>query len=349
MYPEKDERFWNNLALYYGNMGQHEKALECQLREAALPFGKTAFGRNLLALRYKNLGRFSEAKATLETAISEGIENTELHQTLYVLAFLEGDEAAIQRHGDWVETHPDDFGGMEWARINAAYISGRLQKARQLAGNYVLSLQQQNRDEIAANWLARDAWWESVTGCSEQAQLYARKALEIAPSGRFPRRFAAWALAATGATEEAEQIAATVSEEYPQSTLWHGWELPTVEANIELWNGNPETAVELLRSAKRFEVSGRACIYTRGRAFLALKQGEEAAAEFQKILDHRGITGMSMAFPAAIVGLARSKVLMGDEAGARKSYEEFLEMWKDADPDVPLLQEAKAEYEKLQL
>ena len=102
-----------------------------------------------------------------------------------------------------------------------------------------------------------------------------------------------------------------------------------------------------MRPARRFEVTVPSCIYTRGRAFLALKQGDEAASEFQKILDHRGITGMWMAYPASIVGLARAQVLMGDEAGARKSYKDFLTLWKDADPNVPLLQEAKAEYEKL--
>jgi tetratricopeptide (TPR) repeat protein len=236
---------------------------------------------------------------------------------------------------------------MEWIRIDEAYISGRLQKARRLLEDWVLILQQQNRDESAAGSLAGAAWWESITGCYEQAQVYARKALEIAPSDRSPRQYAAFALAATGATEEAEKIVASVSEEAPESTLWHGRDLPTVQANIELWKGNPEKAVELLRPAKRFEVSGSACILTRGRAFLALKRGEEAATEFQKILDHRGITGMVMEYPAAIVGLARAKVLMSDETGARKSYEEFLTMWKDADTDVPLLKEAKAEYERL--
>ena len=102
-----------------------------------------------------------------------------------------------------------------------------------------------------------------------------------------------------------------------------------------------------MKPAKRYEFTVASCILTRGRTYLALKRGEEAAAEFQKILDHRGITGMWVEYPAAMVGLARAKVLMGDEAGARKSYQDFLAMWKGADPDIPLLQEAKSEYAKL--
>jgi tetratricopeptide (TPR) repeat protein len=236
---------------------------------------------------------------------------------------------------------------MAWNWINEDYLLGRLREARQSLESYVLAMQQQNRHEQAAQNLAACAWWESVNGCYEQAQAYARRALKLAPSGRASRVGAASALAATGSTQEAEAIADSVSEKFPQSTLWHGRDLPTVQANIELWKGNPEKATEILRPAERFEVTHSSCILTRGRAFLALKRGEEAAAEFQKILDHRGITGFHGEYPVAIVELARAKALMGDEAGARKSYEEFLEMWKDADPDVPILIEAKAEYEKL--
>jgi len=134
-----------------------QRALECQLREASLPQGETIFGRSQLARRYIALGRFSEAKTTLETAISKEMENTTIHWNLYVIAFLDGDEAAMKRHADWVEAHPDDFGGMEDIRIREAYISGRLQEARGLLEDWVFILQQQNRDENAANMLGRYA------------------------------------------------------------------------------------------------------------------------------------------------------------------------------------------------
>jgi tetratricopeptide (TPR) repeat protein len=253
----------------------------------------------------------------------------------------------MQHHADWVEAHPDDLGGMEDLRITEAYISGRLEEARQLLEDRVLILRQQNQDENAANNLALRAWWESITGSSRQAQDYSRSALDIAPSGRYTRQPAAFALAAAGATEEAEEIAASVSAEFPQSTLWHGRGLPTIEANMELWKKSPAKAVEILGPAKRFEVVRGACIYTRGRAYLALKQGEAAAAEFQKILDHPGITRLSMEYPLAHLGLGRAKGLMGEKIAARKHYQDFFALWKDANPDIPVLIEAKAEYEKL--
>jgi tetratricopeptide (TPR) repeat protein len=187
------------------------------------------------------------------------------------------------------------------------------------------------------------SWWEVVVGNREKAKELARRALEL----NSDRVGAAFALAAAGEVEEAEQIAVAVAEKRPKATLLHGRNLPVVRANIELWKGNHEKAIEILRPAKRFEVAYGACLLTRGRAFLALERGEEAAVEFQKILDHRGVTGRWIEYPLAHLGLARAKVLMGDEAGARESYEGFLEMWSDADPDIPILIEAKAEYERL--
>lgn len=181
-YPNKDKSFWNNLGIRYELVGEHEKALECQLRDATLLGGKTVLGRTNLAWRFKNVGRFSEAKATLESAISEGIESAEIYRTLYQLAFLEGDEAAMKRHADWVEAHPDDWGGMAWNWINEAYVSGQLREARRLLEDWILMLQQQNQDESAAGELGLYAWWEFIAGCSEQAQVYANKALGIAPS-----------------------------------------------------------------------------------------------------------------------------------------------------------------------
>jgi tetratricopeptide (TPR) repeat protein len=233
-------------------------------------------------------------------------------------------------------------------RLASGLLAGRFQLARELTDEGVLTLQQQNRGEAAATVLAWLGCSEAVVSNRTMAIEHAHRALEMQDAGTDAQRGAALALAASGELEEARKIAEEVSREYPQSTLWQNRDLPTIQAIVELWQNNPEKAVDLLRPAKRFEVSGGACMYNRGRAFLALKKGEEGAAEFQKILDHPGITRFWMEYPAAIVGLARAKVLMGDEAGARKSYEEFLEMWKDADPDVPLLLEAQAEYAELQ-
>jgi tetratricopeptide (TPR) repeat protein len=346
-YPDKRAPFWSNLAITYYLMGKHERALECQLRYSALRGTQSALSYNLLGLRFRSLGRLSEARTTLTTAISEGIENTWIHRSLYEIAFLEGDEAAMQHHADWVEAHPNERGGMEEIRIKEAYMSGQFQNARELLEDWALVLTQKNQRELASNELARHGWREAVVGHQTVAIKYARRALEKHDAGTRAQREAALALAASGELVEAQETAAEISREYPQSTLWQGQGYPTIQAIAELRRNNPEKALELLRPTRRFEINGGADIYTRGRAFLALKQGEKAAAEFQKILNHRGITGLSIEYPLAHLGLARAKILMGYEAGARKSYEEFLEMWKDADPDVPILIGAKAEYEKL--
>ncbi len=128
-------------------------------------------------------------------------------------------------------------------------------------------------------------------------------------------------------------------------------DLPTIRAAIELQRGNPAEAIELVQSAAPYELGGGgglAAIYVRGQAYLSAGRGVEAAAEFQKILDHRGVDPLSILSPLARLGLARAHALAGDEAGARRAYQDFLALWKDADPDIPILQEAKAEYAKLQ-
>jgi tetratricopeptide (TPR) repeat protein len=338
IYPGKANL--TNLSLYYRDIGNHDKALEKQIE--TVQHHRNSLTLNNLAGCYVRLGHFADARATLEEAISEGKENAEIHRTLYAIAFLEGDSEAMKRHSEWVEQHPDES-GMSNIRRNVAYYHGRLQEGRRLLEDRVISLKQQGRDGAAVRLFNYLSWWEVVFGNLDRAKNYARRALEISSDNVA----AAFALAAAGELEEAERIAVELAEKRPKATLLHGRDIPTIRSNIELWRGNPEKAIEILRPAKRFEVTNSSCILTRGRAFLALKRGEEAAAEFQKILDHRGITGLHGEYPVAIVELARAKALMGDEAGARKSYEEFLTLWKNADPDVPILQEAKAEYDKL--
>ena len=156
-----------------------------------------------------------------------------------------------------------------------------------------------------------------------------------------------------GDAGRAESLADEYARRYPKDTLINAVELPILRAAIEMRRNNPSRVIQILQSATRFEGSGAGSstpfwpAYLRGQAYLALRQGAEAATEFQKSLDRRGLSPHEVFFPLAYLGLARAAVLMGDTAKARKAYEDFFRLWKDADPDLPILQEAKREYQKL--
>ena len=357
MYPDKDDYHWNNLGQDYALLGQYEKAQKAFLRSVARPGRRNSLTLHNLAWNYINLGRFPEAKATLETAISEGKESAEIHRTLYRLGSLEGDAVATTRHATWVDEHPDRD-GMSAIRVTEACFLGQFRKSRRLLEDYVLRLEQETQNEVAAEELTRHAWQEAVAGNREMARAFARRGMEKPQAGTRTRIGAACALAASGEVEEANRIARELSREYPGGTLIQGLNLPTVRALEALWQGRPQPAVESLRPTLRFgpqpvAVAGRSQSspnYVRGLAFLAMKRPEEAAAEFRAILGNpgRSLSWHSIEYPAALVGLARAKAQTGDVAGARQSYERFLELWREADPDIPLLQEAQAEYGALQ-
>jgi predicted Zn-dependent protease len=158
----------------------------------------------------------------------------------------------------------------------------------------------------------------------------------------------ALALALCGETSRAQSLAGELVKRYPKDTLVNTTFLPTIQAALEINRGNTEQAVQLLRAAQRFEMAGGLWpAYVRGLAHLRGRAGAEAMAEFQKIIDHRGVVAVSALYPLAHLGLARAAALTGDTAKSRKAYEDFFALWKDADPDIPILQQAKQEYDKL--
>ena len=160
-------------------------------------------------------------------------------------------------------------------------------------------------------------------------------------------------MARAGAVDEAESIAKSLDQEFPLNTLVQNRQLPTIRAAIELHKGQPARAIEILQPAlpydfADYEYLGLYSAYLRGLAYLQLGQGREAAAEFQKMVDHPGILQDFITAPLCHLQLGRAQAMMGDKAAARKSYEDFLTIWKDADPDIPIYQQAKAEYARLQ-
>jgi tetratricopeptide (TPR) repeat protein len=215
------------------------------------------------------------------------------------------------------------------------------------------SAQHNDAKETAAAYQAAAALREVEAGNREQARAEAKAALKLAPN-RDVRAMAALALARAGDTAGAEKLAAELDKTFPLGTLVQRYWLPTIRAGVALERKDPNRAIELLKVASTIELSGPTNLaiflcpaYLRGVAYLMLHDGNRAAAEFQKFIDHRGVV---MNYPwgaLARLGLARAYAMQGNTAKARAAYQDFLRLWKDADPDIPILKEAKAEYEKL--
>ncbi len=187
----------------------------------------------------------------------------------------------------------------------------------------------------------------AVFGQFTSAKAAAAQSLAL-DRNQIPLTRAALALAQSGEPSQVQSLIAELAKAHPKDTLLNGVWLPTIRAAMELQLGNAGQAIELLQAASRYEAAADFWPpYLRGQAYLRLKSGREAAAEFQKILDHRGEAPLSALYPIAHLGLARASALAGDVTGSRKEYQDFLALWKDADADLPVLVEAKKEYERV--
>ncbi|MCH7766245.1 MAG: hypothetical protein IH916_06775 [Acidobacteria bacterium] len=304
-----------------------------------------------LAGAYAALNRFDEAKAITEQKIERGLEEMWAHTDLYRIAFVQGDALAMQREVEWASGKSGEDWMIELQAGTAAF-HGRLEECRGLIQRSVNLAQQIGFTEGAAERVALGALVEAEFGHRRRAREQAQAALAIS-RGMGSQVVASLALARAGWPRRAGELADDLARRYPTDTMVGSVYLPTVRAAIELSRGNPARALELLQRASPYELGDWPAlpaylgIWTRGQAYLQRRAGTKAAAEFQKILDHRGIGPTSPYYALAHLGLARAHALAGDEAGARRAYQDFLALWKDADPDIPILQEAQAEYAKL--
>jgi serine/threonine protein kinase/Flp pilus assembly protein TadD len=334
----------NSLAVRCNTMGQFDKAVE-EAREALRLESNHAFPYANLARAYAGLNRYEEAKAIYEKAIAQKVDYSTTHIGLYLLAFIQGDTAAMEREAQWARGKPGEH-NMLAAEADAAAFSGKLERAREIRRRAVEVAQRANLKETAAGITAGQAMTEAVFGCFRQARGQAAAALAVARSrNTLPR--AATALALAGDVAQAEKLIEELGQRFPVDTLINAVGMPTARGLVEIKRGKPAKAIDLLRAAAPYEAGNFWPIYVRGRAYLGAKAGTEAAAEFQKILDHRGVAPASPLYPLAYLGLARAWALAGDAARSRKAYQDFLALWKDADPDIPILQEAQQEYAKL--
>ena len=311
------------------------------------------FHRNL-ARQLRCLGRFQEAKAVLERASAQKLEAPVLHLERYVNAFLLGDAGEMQSQMEWFRARPDEpfSSGLQTA---VAEVAGQYRKVREFRAQWVELSKRLNNKEAAAGNAAGDAQTDALSGHCELVRQDADRSLAIAraPSAL---RTAGLALALCGELGQAQSLADEYARLMPTDTLANGVDLPVIRAAIANHRGNYAKAIELLKTARRYNHAeffkvpldlDQFAPYLRGQAFLGQRSGAEAAAEFQYLLDHRGLAPFSLLCQLAQLGLARAALLTGDTSKARQAYQDFFALWKDADPDLPVLIEAKKEYEKL--
>ena len=345
-YP-RDFTAWNNLGNRYNSVGQFEKAAEA-CRESIRLNPNWVIPRSNLALAFISLNRFDEARQVIQEALAQKLESTPMHSHRYSIAFVQGDAAAMKQQIDWASGRPDEYLAQAWQAEVAAFC-GQLRKEREFSRRIVELALQHERKEAAAQFLAGQAVMEAIFGHCDHASSLVGKAFDIWRS-RWTVAIAANALSICGDSGQAQPLIDEYSRLFPKNTFWNAVSAPLCQAQIALYRGSPAQAIELLESAHRFESSGNfGPQYVRGQAYLKLNKGAEAAAEFRKILSHRGWSVRGALYPLAYVGLARGAVLQGDTGKARKAYQDFFALWKDADPDISILIEAKEKYEKLNL
>jgi len=341
-----------NLGYIYTELGQYEKSLTETQESQRLEPDVTGYFN--LAQTYLFLNRVDDARKTIDQAQENKFEGDLLHWVIYQLAFVKGDAAEMERQVAWAAGKPGSEDILLSFQSDAEAYYGRLAKARDFSRRAVDAAARNNSKETAALWQVNAALREAEFGNTAAAKQGVVAALTLAP-GRDVKMLSALTLARVGEAVRAKAIAEELEKSYPSQTLLKVYWLPTVKAAIELNANDSAQALVLLEAAApyelgeppQFQLGTLYPAYIRGQAQLMARNGTAAATEFQKFLDHRGIV---LNFPLgalAHLGLARAYALSGDTAKSRTAYQDFFNLWKDADPDVPVLKEAKAEYEKL--
>jgi eukaryotic-like serine/threonine-protein kinase len=335
----------NNLAVKHNDLGQFDKAVE-EAREAIRLNPNSASGYSLLAVALLGLNRFDEAKEIIRQALAQKLETSVMHRTLYRIAFVQGDVATMKQQIEWTNGKPDEYIAQNWQAESAAF-SGQWRKAKEFSSHAYELAAGRNLKDVAAQIVVGGAARDALSGDCRQVKEQTAKALGTSHS-QLTMINAAGALATCGEFSQTQAITGELTRRFPTDTLLNRVSLPLVQARIELQKGNAAQAIQLLEATRSYEGNALFPIaYLRGQAYLNQQKGDEAAAEFQKILGHRGWGPTFYFYPLAHLGLARAAALQGDTAKARQAYQDFFALWKDADADLSVLIEAKKEYEKV--
>jgi tetratricopeptide (TPR) repeat protein len=364
-YP-REYQAYGKLDYAFGELGQYEKATEFARQSLRLAPDHVITYENLANYAFA-LQRFDETRQVIHEAQTRKMDDFLLHNALYALAFVGSDSAAMAEQQKWFAGKPDyENDGLALASDTEAY-AGHLGKAREMTKRAVDSALRADNKESGAIYLAIAAQQQAAYGYAAEARQTAAEALKLAPTSQGVGVEAALAFAMAGDTARAESLAQDLGKRYPLDTQMQSLWLPAIQAQLALDKRNSASALTSLQAASAIELgqigflNNISClyhVYVRGEAYMAARQGSAAAAEYQKILDHSGIVWNCWTGASARLGVARANALQaktsqGADADAARvralaAYKDFLTLWKDADPDIPILIAAKSEYAKLE-
>ena len=352
-YP-RDARPIRDLAYMYASLGKHDKALG--VARDAMQLGPHTTGYYvILGREYANLDQFNEARAVYDDSTQRKLEDETLSLARYQLAFVVDDTAQMEVISETAAGNPGTESLLLSAESDTEAWHGRFTQAHELLERAMNSALQQDAKETVAIYEAEDALREVEVGNVAAARRSANAAIQRAPN-RDVLYLAAIALARAGDAATAEKLSAELEKKSTLDTLVQRYWLPSIRAAVALNRKDPAKAIELLSQTGEIELSTDYLTavnvslcppYLRAQAYLMLHDGGRAAAEFDKFMNYRGLVGNFSWGALARLGLGRAYAMQGDKAKTLNAYEAFLTLWKDADPDVPLLREAKSEYAKL--
>jgi len=333
-------------------LGQYEAGLP-EIQDALRLEGDNATDYANLISIYLATGRLAQARNTVQETIDRKVDGYLLRQTMYVVGFLQNDSRNMQEQVDWAMHRPGAEDLLLASQAETEAYFGRLNKAREFSQLAIDSARHNGARETAATWRAAEAVTDAQFGNTKIAIQQARSALALS-SGPIVRELAGSALAQAGDVVGAKSVAERLNVDFPLNTVIQSYWLPVIHAEIELRSGRAEQAVEILQSSTTVESAATPTgiclypVYVRARAYLDARDGAASVAEFQKIIQNPGIVLNCPLGALAHLGIARAYAMSHDSTKSKAAYQEFLTLWKDADPDIPILKQAKAEYARLQ-
>ncbi len=339
-----------NLGRTYAELGDYDKSLAAYQKALKLNPGSGLLYSDLV-YSYLSVGRLDEAKATAQEAQARHLDSDWIHFYLYWVDFVQHDTAAMQREITREMGKPGSEDLAFYLEADTAAYAGQIAKAQELTRRAAASALHSDQKDTAAGYEAIDAVHEALAGEPGTAKQEALNAIALSNSKEV-EAMSGLALALTGNSVESTRLAADLAKRHPENTLVRFNDVPTIRAALALHHGNPDKAIEELAPAAPYEL-GRGDfiwlypVYLRGEAYLAAHQTTAAAAEFQTILSRPGVVLNEPIGALAHLGLGRAYALAGDSAKAKTAYQDFLALWKDADPNLPILKQAQAEYAKL--
>lgn len=337
-----------NLGANYYYVGQFERAIQFLTNSLRLD-PDAGFSYAFLADAYRSVGKLAESKEVYERAIVRKLEVPEIHISRYMVAFLEGDATEMQRQVAWGTGKAGGEDELLSMQSDSEAYAGHFARAQSLSQSAFDSAQKNGLHETAAYWLLNAALRKVEVGEYASAKENVASALGTG-SNTTLQSLAAMTLARVRESNPAQAITDDIRKKEPLNEMLNGYWMPSVHAVIELNRDRAQQALELLKPSSGYEFGPYSLplVYVRGEAYLKARNGQQAAAEFQNIIDHRAVVANDVLGALAHLQLGRAYALYNDTARSKAAYQDFLTLWKDADPEIPILKQAKAEYAKLQ-